>query len=298
MNIAISGSTGLVGSALSFFFKQQGYTVYRIIRSENQLQNQNLTIQYDSNSGYIDLDKLEGMDAVINLSGANISGKRWTPYYKNFLRDSRLKSTQILVNAFTQLKNPPKIFLSASAVGYYGNTNVVMEESAPQGDGFLAQLAHDWEKTANQAKGLGIRTVFMRFGIILSPVSGALAKMLPIFKFGLGGKIAHGKQKMSWISIEEIPFIVQHLLFSNIEGAVNIVSPNAVTNEEFSCILGKILRKPAFFPVPGVMLKLIYGSEFAQELLLNGCNVYPQKLLDSGYCFQISDLESCLERLL
>ena len=300
LQIAMTGSTGMIGSALVKALEGKGHGVTPIIRRDTPLKTNRRVIRWDIDYGQIDKAGLEGHDVVIHLAGANLAGERWTPKYKRIIQESRLKSTALLSKTLTELKNPPRLFLSTSAVGYYGNNdfNDKKDEASPMGRGFLAELCHEWEKATQSAELRGIRVVCMRMGMVLSKAGGALGKMLPIFKLGVGGKIASGRQAMSWIALDEIPLIVLHVInCSTLTGPVNFVSPSAVFNEEFTRILGNVIRRPTVIPVPALALRLMFG-EMADSLLLGGVNVIPRRLLESGYPFTYPDLKSTLQKIL
>lgn len=248
----------------------------------------------------MDTSALEDHDAVIHLAGENIAGGRWTDKRKALIRESRIRSTSLLCKTLAGLNRPPRTLLSASAVGYYGNRDPdeTLDESSMSGSGFLAEVCREWECATAPAQVAGIRVVHMRFGTVLSPPGGALAKMLPIFKLGLGGKVGSGKQIMSWIALDEIPAAVFHALSSEIpSGPVNFVSPNPVSNAEFTRILGQVLARPTIFPLPAFAARLMFG-EMADELLLGGARVVPRRLKESGYPFIHSDLEQALKQML
>ncbi len=299
LKIAITGASGMVGSYLSEFLIKAGHTVSRLVRSTSTPSNSNC-IQWNPEAGTIDLEKLEGHDALVHLAGASIAGRRWSRQYKDVIFKSRIQGTSFACEVLGKLKRPPKNFLCASAVGFYGNrpgAKLIDEKSLP-GTGFLSHVCEEWEKIAINAQTFGVRVVCMRFGMILSSKGGALAQMLPIFKWGLGGKLGKGQQMISWISLPEIPSVVLHLIHhTEISGAVNVVSPKAVENKEFTQILGKVLKRPAIFPVPSSGVKLLFG-EMGEELLLSGARVIPRRLQDSGYEFIYPDLEKALENLL
>jgi len=241
--------------------------------------------------------ELEGAYAVINLSGEPIAGKRWTAIQKKELRDSRLNTTRALVDAIAKSKSKPEVFLNASAIGYYGpRGDEALEESAAAGQGFLAALCTEWEKEALRAELLGVRTVLLRTGIVLSKEGGALAKMLPPFQFFIGGSLGSGKQMMSWVHIDdEVNAIVKALEDPGIRGPVNLTAPSAVSMREFAKTLGKVLKRPSCFPVPGIALKLLLGE--MSEMLLTGQNVCPRKLLTHGFQFQFPALKKALQDL-
>jgi len=300
LRIAISGSSGLIGTAVTDFLVQSGHAVTPIIRSSTPIKINRRVIRWKILSGEIDKDKLEGLDAVIHFSGANIASQRWNEEFKRELVASRVKSTLLLCSTLARLKKPPRVLLSASAIGYYGNVPPQdrKDESSPRGMDFMADLCYEWEAATRTAKEHGIRVVHLRMGMVLSSLGGALAKMLPVFKLGLGGKLGSGNQMISWIALEEIPKIVAHLLNKEkIVGAVNLVSPNAVSNSEFTRVLAKVLNRPAFFSVPEFAVKKMFG-EMGELLLLNGANIVPTQILKSGYQFVYPDLQMALEHCL
>ncbi|MFA5060665.1 MAG: TIGR01777 family oxidoreductase [Candidatus Omnitrophota bacterium] len=300
LRIAISGSTGLVGSALVEAFSRQGHRVTLIIRPRTPLMINKKVVRWNVEREYIDTQGLENHDVVIHLAGANLASQRWTTGYKKIVEDSRVKSTAFLSQTLAQLKHPPRLFLTASAVGFYGpdSSNEEVDEESPMGTGFLAQVCDRWEKATQLAKACGIRVVHLRTGMVLSQKGGALKMMLPVFKMGLGGKLGSGVQPMSWISLDEIPEIISHIFKTDaISGPVNLTTSQVVTNEEFTKILGKVLRRPTFVSAPAFMIRLMFG-EMADSLLLSGAKVAPRKLLESGYQFIYPDLEQALNKIL
>ena len=298
--LAISGSTGLIGTAVSRFYNEQGCQVVPIVRFSTPLKTNRKVIRWDIGYEKIDAAQFEGFDAIINFSGASIADRRWTPAYKKVIHDSRIKSTALLAKTLVRLKKPPRVFICASAVGYYGHGGMddPKSETAPTGNDFLAKLCQGWEQAATVAANAGIRIVHLRFGVVLDKAGGALAKMLPVFRIGLGGNIGSGKQVVSWIALKEIPFIIQHVIQNSyISGPVNCVSPSPVTNEEFTKILGKILHRPTALPLPLFAAKMMFG-EMADSLLLGGQKVVSEKLLKSGYQFKFVHLEDALAEIL
>lgn len=297
MKILIAGSTGLIGSALVPSLKQSGHEVVRLVRSDTCLIER--CLQWEPSTGQIDSERLEGFDAVVSLGGVNLAEQRWTKNYKQQIIDSRIKPTQLLAETIAQLKRQPKVWLSASAIGIYGIEPVApVDESSPPANDFLARLCVDWERACQPALDAGVRIVNMRTGAVLSPKGGALAKMLPLFKIGLGGKLGSGKQIMSWISIDDMVAAITHLLKNDtFDGPVNLVSPSPVTNITFTQLLAKQVRRTALIPVPGFMLKLGLG-EMATYLLLSSAHITPQKLLDSGFKFKQPKLALCLAQLI
>lgn len=293
--ILLSGSTGLVGSTLVNYFTAKKHDVWRLVRhepGENELF-------WDPAREKLDPTAIENFDCVIHLSGENISRRRWSKAVKAEIISSRIDSTALLASALGGLKHKPKLFACASATGYYGDrdSEELTEESAA-GNTFLSDVVINWENAASPAVTAGIRTVFLRFGVILSTANGALKKMLPLFKSGLGGRLGSGKQYMPWISIREIPRIVDFTLANTaLDGPVNVVAPQPATNTEFTRTLAEVLQRPAFFHVPALALKLMMG-EMAQELLLSSSRVVPQKLINSTYPFHQSDLKEALHNLI
>lgn len=296
MNIAITGSTGFIGSAVTEYFRDRENTITRICRSHSALPSNDAMAQWDIPSGKMDISALEGQDAIIHLAGANIAAQRWTARYKNEIRCSRIDGTRLLCRSLCKLRNPPKVLLSASAIGFYGvrSPSDELDELSLAGTDFLSEVCDHWEKATQPAIEVGIRVIHMRFGMVLSTKGGALAKMLPVFKLGLGGKIGSGQQMISWVALDEIPRIMRHLINAeNIFGAMNIVSPHAVSNLEFTKALGKIICRLTVFPMPDFIVKLLFG-EMGETLLLGGQKVRPKKLIDSGYQFQFSSIEDAL----
>ncbi|RMG44641.1 MAG: TIGR01777 family protein [Candidatus Dadabacteria bacterium] len=293
--ILISGSSGLIGQALSKGLEKSGYAVYRLVRRPAE---DNRSIFWDPAKGELDSAGLEGFQTVINLAGENIAS-RWTENKKKRIRDSRIKSTGLLVNAFQELKQKPVVFLSASGINYYGySTPEPRNENAPAGSGFLAEVVREWEREAAGAEQYGIRTVFLRFGVVLDKNGGALRKMLLPFKLGLGGVIGKGNQRMSCISLLDVVRIVEFLLNrDDISGPVNCCAPCVVTNREFTSALARALKRPAVFPLPTVVVRLLFG-QMGEETLLADVAAVPQKLLDAGFEFKHKDIEEIIRSAL
>ena len=287
--VAVTGSSGLVGSALVSHLKSEGYTVQRLVRRKPVSPDE---VSWDPKAGTIDLAALEGIDAIIHLAGAGVGDKRWTSKYRAEILNSRLLGTTTIAHAATSLK--PSVFISASAIGYYGETgNRAVNEDDRSGDDFLAAVCREWEAAADLATG--VRTVKVRTGLVLDPTGGALGRMLPLFRLGLGGKLGSGSQWWSWITLHDEVKALTHLLNSDIEGAVNLTSPNPVTNQEFTGTLARALHRPALFPVPGFILKAALGG-FSTEIL-GSKKVVPAKLLESGFVFDYPHLTRALEEL-
>lgn len=297
MKILVTGSTGLVGSTLVPLLTTSGHTVVRLTRGSQSADSN--TIVWDPESGQLDPKSLEGFDAVIHLAGENIATRRWSAAQKIRIRDSRVVNTSLLTKTLAGLKQKPKTFLCASAIGYYGNRgdDVCTERSTP-GDDFLAQVCQDWELATEPAAEAGIRVVKMRIGVVLSPAGGALHKMLLPFKLGVGGVLGSGKQYMSCIAVDDVAGAIQHcLVHEELRGPVNLVLPEPVTNREFTKTLGRILKRPTILPAPAFALKLAVG-EMADALLLSSTRVVPNQLVNTGYHFRCPTVESALRHVL
>jgi uncharacterized protein (TIGR01777 family) len=298
MKILISGSSGLVGKDLCAFLVHQGHDVHKLIRDKAKLDDK--SIYWNPETAELNAVQLEGFDAVINLAGENIAAKRWTKEQKTILRDSRIKSTQLLSETLAKLNHKPKVLISASAIGFYGDRpNEMLHEAAMPAKGdYLSDLCQDWEAAANAARDAGMRVVHPRFGIILSPKGGAMSKLLTPFQMGAGGIIGNGKQVMSWIALDDVIYALHYLLMNDqISGAVNFTSPNPATNSEFTTALGKVLSRPTIFPVPSFAAKLVFG-EMADALLLSSTKAKPEALLEAGFKFSYPKLEEALRHLL
>ncbi len=296
MKVAITGSSGLVGSALVPFLTTGGHEVMRIVRRAPRAKDE---VRWDPATRTIDAAALEGVDAVVNLSGENIAGRRWSEARKTLLRSSRLEPTRFLAETLAGLKKKPGVFVSVSAVGYYGNrADAWVTEKDPPADDFLGRLSVEWEKAAEPAAKAGIRVVHPRIGIVLSPAGGALGKMLLPFKAGVGGVLGAGTQYMSWIALDDLLGVLHHLLErADIAGGVNAVAPEPVTNAVFTRTLGQVLGRPTIVPAPAFALRLAFG-EMADAALLASTRVRPARLEASGYRFRFPDLEGALRHLL
>lgn len=290
MKVLLAGSSGLLGNALQLAWKPRGVELRRLLRSSAPAGPD--AYLWDPSAKTIDRKALEGADVVVNLSGENVAGGRWTPARKRRIHESRIRSTQLLVRTVLEARQAPRLFISASAIGIYGDCggDWVTEES-PAGKGFLAQVCLDWEAAAQPLVASGVRCVFLRFGIVLSPRGGALARMLPIFRMGLGGTLGPGSQWMSWVGMDDLVAAVDHVIqHEALQGPVNVVAPNPVTNVEFTRALAGKLKRPAILPAPAWALRLVLG-DMADEALLSSCRARPQRLLHSGFSFQQPDLE-------
>jgi len=295
MKIVISGASGLIGTQLVAKLSNSGHEVVRLVRRSPKSGE----IQWNPKTGTLDAAALEGVDAVIHLSGAGIGDKRWTSGYRKEILDSRTATTALLASTMASLSQKPSVFLSGSAIGIYGARNdEQLTEVSTHGTGFLAEVCEQWEAAAKPAVDAGIRTVYLRTGIVLSPKGGALKKLLPLFKLGVGGKFGSGKQWQSWISIDDEIGAIEHLLTANVSGAVNLTAPNPVTNAEFTKVLASVLKRPAIVPVPTFAPKILLGGELADALLFTGQRVIPAALNASGYMFKHTTLESAFRSLL
>lgn len=291
MLVAITGSSGLIGTAVRRSLQAAGHEV-RALRRGVAADG----AHYDVATGYVAAEALAGVDAVVHLAGASIGTARWTEPRRAELRSSRIDSTRLLVDAIAAMDRKPSVLMVASAIGYYGDTgDRVVDESGPMGGGFLAQLARDWETEARRAESAGVRVVSPRFGIVLAKDGGALPQMALPFKLGAGGPIGSGRQWMSWVSLPDTAGALQYLLQDErASGPVNIVAPEATTNRAFAQTLGKVLHRPAFAPAPASALRILLGAGRADELLLASQRVVPKRLSALGYVFQQTDLERAL----
>jgi uncharacterized protein (TIGR01777 family) len=296
MKIVVSGSTGLIGTPLTTALNRRGDQVVPLVRRRVSPGEQALA--WDPEHGTIDRAGLEGADAVIHLAGENVFG-RWSPAKKQRIYDSRVKGTRLISDALAGLSRPPATLLAASAIGYYGDRGdeAVTEESAP-GEDFLAHVACDWEAATAAATRAGIRVVNMRNGVVQTTTGGALAKMLPAFRLGLGGPVGSGNQYLSWITLDDTVNAILHLLDSSgVVGPVNMTAPTPVTNREFAKTLGKVLGRPAVVTVPAFALRIAFGTDGA-AMLQSGQRVLPARLLASGFNFSSPDVEHALRFLL
>lgn len=299
MKVVGAGLSGLIGRPLASQLVKK-YELLRLVREitpqNNSLPGKGVIWKPPFLGDWS--QEIDGAYAVINLSGESVADKRWTSAQKKELRNSRIQTTKALVDAIGQAKTKPKVFINASAIGYYGpRDDSPLDEKTPLGTGFLADLCQEWEGEALRTKTFSVRTVLLRTGIVLAKEGGALAKMLPPFKMGLGGSLGNGRQFMSWIHIEdEVNAILKTLEDPSINGAVNLTAPHAVSMKEFAVSLGKTLKRPAFFPVPGTVLKVLLGD--MSEMFLTGQNVRPEVLLRSGFTFRFPSLGPALSDLI
>src|ERR671917_2492262 len=294
MNVLISGATGMIGSALTRELKDGGHSITRLTRSPEGAGD----VRWDPDAGTID-GSLEGHDAVVHLAGESIAEGRWTPEKKRRIMESRNKGTRLLTESLAKLATPPGVMVSASAVGYYGDRgNEVLREDSSPGSDFLAEVCQAWEAAADPAREAGIRVVHPRNGVVLSTEGGALARILPVFKLGGGGRIGRGRQWWSWVAIDDVVGAIVHALTDDsVEGPVNVGSPNPLTNAEYTRVLGKVLNRPTIFPLPAPAARLMLG-EVADALLLASQRMEPAKLEETGYEFRYPELEGALRHLL
>jgi uncharacterized protein (TIGR01777 family) len=297
MIIAITGSSGLVGTALTTALETDGHAVRRVVR--RAVHDEDREIRWDPAAGTIESAKLGGIDVIVHLAGENLAAHRWTEAAKARIRDSRIKGTRLLCETLAGLASKPSVLVSASAVGYYGDRgDEPVDESSPPGRGFLSELCQQWEAETHPARDADVRVVNLRLGVVLSPHGGALAKMLTPFKLGLGGIIGSGRQYLSWITLDDAVRVIQFSLgAAAVCGPVNTVAPQPVTNREFTKTLGRVLGRPTILPMPAFAARLAFG-EMADEMLLSGVRVEPRALRSAGFEFQHPDLEPALRYLL
>jgi len=288
--IAITGASGLIGSALVGHLKSEGHTVQRLVRRATVAPDE---IQWDPKTGYVDIEALRGVDAVIHLAGVGVGDKRWTKRYKSEILNSRLLGTTAIANAVAEVK--PQVFISASAIGWYGDSgNRAVVESDSVGNDFLAAVCREWEGAADLAGD--VRIVKLRTGLVLDPTGGALGRMLPLFRFGLGGKLGSGKQWWSWITLHDVVRAIIFALEHPIAGPVNLTTPNPVTNQEFTAALARAMNRPALFPAPAIALKIALGG-FASEVL-GSKKVMPNALSDAGFVWDYPHITNALTALI
>ena len=298
MRVAVSGSTGLVGSEVAASLSAAGHEVVRLVRRAPVPGE--VAARWDPEKGEVDAAGIEGLDAVVHLSGENIASGRWNAARKAAIRGSRVNGTRLLCDALAGLARPPKTLVCASAIGIYGDRgeDVITEES-PAAAGFLPEVCREWEAASGPAARKGIRVVALRIGMVLSPKGGALSRMLPLFRAGLGGVIGGGRQYVSWVALDDLPPIILHALrCGDLCGPVNAVAPRPVTNRDFTEALGSVLSRPTPLPVPAFALRLAVGREMADALLLASARVLPRRLEETGYDFRYPEIETALRHLL
>lgn len=294
MRVVVSGASGLIGTALVPSLRSSGHEVHRLVRREATETDE---IRWDPAAGELDASLLQGVDALVNLSGENL-GKRWTDARKRAILDSRVQSTELLARTAAALDPKPSVLVVASAVGIYGDRGdeILTEESAA-GAGFLADVVHAWEAAADPAREAGIRVVHLRQGIVISKDGGALKPMLLPFKLGVGGRVGSGKQWWSWIGMDDLVASYAHVLEGDLAGAVNATTPNPATNDQFTKALGSALHRPTVLPVPGFAARTLFG-EMGDAMLLGGQRVLPARLVEAGFDFSAPTIDLALERAL
>ncbi|MDG2352409.1 MAG: TIGR01777 family oxidoreductase [Acidimicrobiales bacterium] len=292
--IAIAGASGMIGAALEKSLVKKGHSVKRLVRRDEFNDSE---IFWDPRNNNLDPNRLVGIDAIVNLAGVGIGDKRWSQKRMDQILYSRVKGTELISETLSALKseNGPNVLINASAIGYYGNSGSAhATEETEQGDGFLADVCSKWEESTRRAEKAGVRVAHARTGVVLSSSGGLLKKLLPLFRLGLGGQIGSGKQMMSWISIRDEISAISWMIEKEIEGAVNLVSLEPVSNLEFTKTLGVLLKRPTIFKVPTSALNLFYGQQLVEELMLSSQSVFPKKLLDSNFSFSDHSLKEAL----
>ena len=292
--IAIAGASGTIGKALEKFLTQKGDSVKRLVRRDEVNDSE---IFWDPNNDDLNPSRLIGIDAIVNLAGVGIGDKRWSQKRMDQILYSRIKGTKLISKTISELKseNGPNVLINASAIGYYGNSGSAhVTEETEQGEGFLAHVCSNWEKSTQEAEKAGIRVAYARTGIVLSSSGGLLKKLLPLFRLGVGGQIGSGKQMMSWISLRDEISAISWMIEKEINGAVNLVSPEPVSNLEFTKTLGALLKRPTILKVPNSALNLLYGRQLVEELMLSSQFVIPKTLLDANFSFSDPSLEEAL----
>jgi uncharacterized protein (TIGR01777 family) len=301
--VMLSGASGMLGSAIRNALRQRGTKLIRLVRREahgpDEVRWNPGTPEEGTHGNAIEIARLKGIDAAVHLSGANVAARRWTAKYKREMTESRVTTTRVLAEALAGLKNPPEVLVTASAVGFYGNRgDAILDEDSAIGQGYFSELCAAWEEAARPAVEAGIRVVHLRFGMVLGPDGGALARLVPMFRLGLGGRLGNGRQWMSWVSeadaVSAVLFALEHSMLS---GAVNVVSPQPVTNAEFTRELGRAVHRPAVMTAPAFALRLAFG-EMADEALLASTRAVPKRLLESGFTFRHPALTEAFEAAL
>lgn len=290
MRVAITGASGLIGTALTRALRADGITVHPLVRGVARDEHE---ITWSPADGTIDAAKLIGVDAVVHLAAESILGLRWTEDKRRRIRESRVRGTGLIARTLAGLDDGPRIFVSVSAIGYYGDTEEEVDETAPRGGGFLAEVCEEWERAADPARAAGLRVVHPRIGLVLSGDGGLLGPMLPAFKMGVGGPVGSGRQWFSWVSIVDVVRALRFVLEAPLEGPVNVVAPNAVRHEEFVRALGRVLHRPTVFRLPAAAVRMAVG-QMGEETLLQGQHVLPRRLTEAGFEFAFADVEAAL----
>jgi uncharacterized protein (TIGR01777 family) len=292
MDVVVTGASGLIGSALRRSLTGDGHRVIALVRRPPRSADE---IRWDPASGLLEPAELEGVGAVVHLAGAGIADKRWSTERKREIFESRTKGTGLLATTLAKLDQPPAVLVSGSAVGYYGDGGeVVLTEQGPPGDIFLSRLCVAWEEASAPAAEAGIRTANIRTGLIITPTGGPLAKLLPLFKLGLGGRLGGGREWWSWISLTDEVRAIRFLIDHDVAGPVNLTAPQPVRNAEVTEVLGRVLGRPTFATVPSFGLKLVLGAELAEQLLFLSQRIEPAALRGAGFAFEHPDIETAL----
>ncbi|MGW4195679.1 TIGR01777 family oxidoreductase [Streptomyces sp. NPDC005004] len=293
--IAVAGASGLIGSALVRSLRGDGHEVVRLVRHEPRGADE---VRWDPGRQTVDAAGLNGCDVVVNLAGAGIGDKRWTPEYKRLIRDSRVLGTAALADAAASLPEPPRVFVNGSAIGYYGDTgDRITDESAPPGDGFLPSVCEEWEEAAAPVREAGVRTVFVRTGLVVASGGGAWGRLFPLFKAGLGGRLGDGRQYWSYIALHDEVAAIRHLMDrEDLSGPFNLTAPEPLTNQEITEAMGRVLHRPTPFPVPAAVLRTVLG-EMAGDVL-GSQRVVPTRLLESGFAFAFPGIEDTIRAAL
>ncbi|WP_326612514.1 TIGR01777 family oxidoreductase [Streptomyces scopuliridis] len=291
MRIAITGSTGLIGTALARSLRADGHEVVRLVRRPARTADE---VEWDPLRQRVDGHRLNGCEAVVHLAGAGIGDRRWTEAYKKELRDSRILGTAAIAEAVATLDRPPRVLVCGSAIGFYGDTgDRKVDESAPPGDGFLPSLCVDWEEAALAAEEAGVRTVFARTGLVVARAGGSWGRLFPLFRAGLGGRLGSGRQYWSFIALHDEVAALRHLIDTeSLEGPVNLTAPEPVTNREITAAMGRVLHRPTPFPVPAVALRVALGELSAE--VLGSQRVLPKRLLESGFRFAFPTIDEAV----
>ncbi|MFD4138174.1 TIGR01777 family oxidoreductase [Streptomyces sp. NPDC058572] len=295
MRIAVTGSTGLIGTALVHSLRADGHEVVRLVRRPARAGDE---VEWDPDRQYVDVAGLVGCDGVVHLAGAGIAGRRWTDAYKRQIRDSRVLGTAAIAEAVASLAEPPRVLVCGSAVGFYGDCgDRVLDENSPPGDGFLPKVCVEWEEAAAAAEEAGVRTAFARTGLVVSRHGGAWGRMFPLFKAGLGGRLGHGRQYWSFIALHDEIAALRHILDTeSLSGPVNLTAPNPVTNAEVTAAMGRVLHRPTLFTAPTPALRVVMG-ELAAEVL-GSQRVLPKRLLESGFTFAFPTVDEAIRAAL
>ncbi|MCX5242511.1 TIGR01777 family oxidoreductase [Streptomyces prunicolor] len=293
--IAVTGASGLIGSALVRSLTADGHEVVRLVRRGARGADE---VCWDPEGQYVDAAGLDGCDAVVNLAGAGVGDHRWTDAYKKQVRDSRVLGTAALAEAVASLDRPPRVWVNGSAIGFYGETgDRAVDESAPPGDGFLPALCTEWEEATAPVQEAGVRTVFARTGLVVAREGGAWAKLFPLYKAGLGGRFGNGRQYWSFVALHDEVAAIRHLIDTDgLSGPFNLTAPNPVTNREIAAAMGRVLRRPNLFTVPAPALKLVLGEMSGD--VLGSQRVLPKRLLESGFTFAFPEIEGAIRAAL